>query len=80
MTRAKQPREKPPAAVPAGVNALLSRAQVLAALGGISERQLAYMLAKGEFPKHDCSIGRRPMWTTALINGWIAEQANARRP
>jgi hypothetical protein len=79
-TRAKAPKQKPPAAVPAGVNALMSRAQVLTALGGISARQLAYMIARDEFPGPDQSIGRCPRWTIETFNAWVSERSHARRP
>ena len=60
------------APLPAACEALLSRPQVLAALGGISPRKLASMLSSGEFPKPDTRIGDLPRWWSRTVNGWIA--------
>lgn len=69
-TKARQ-LSRSPAPVPAACNALLSRDQVAAALGGISPRMLSILLSTGEFPQADLHIGRLPRWKTSTVNAWI---------
>jgi hypothetical protein len=69
-----KPKGSAPAAapLPPGCDALLSRAQVRFALGGISERKLDGMLSAGEMPPPDDHIGNRPRWHVATFNAWLA--------
>lgn len=72
-TRNRKPtsaRESP--VLPTSLDALLSRAQVQAALGGITGRGLSKYIAGGEFPRPDTYLGKYPRWRTSTVNAWIA--------
>lgn len=71
--RATRTERVRPADLPAGLNALLRRADVAVALG-TSLRSFAEMLATGTFPKGTVYPGTgQPRWTVAEVNAWIAE-------
>ena len=59
--------------LPPGVDAALSKAQVIAALA-ISPRKFAAMLSTGEFPRAEFYVGDLPRWICSGFNAWVAEQ------
>ncbi len=75
--RGKKPRGEPPQ-LPSGCEALLTKAQICAALG-VSLRTLQGMVSGGEFPREDLRLGVLPRWRVRTLNAWIEEKAGGRR-
>lgn len=63
---------------PAGGGTLLSKRQVCAALGDISDDTLDRMVKREQFPK-PLRIGRSPKWTDGDVHAFIAARDAARR-
>lgn len=62
---------RPPATPPAGAESLMSLAQIGAALG-VSGRKVEKMVAAGEYPPADTSIGNLRRWRVGTHNAWLA--------
>lgn len=67
-------KTKRPVQVPAGVEQLLGRQQLAAALG-VSTRQMDKMVGASEFPGPDLRIGSSPRWRASSVNRWIELQS-----
>jgi len=57
--------------LPASVIGLLNARQVCEALGGVSPRKFASMLARGDFPRADKRVGKSPRWSVEVVNEWV---------
>lgn len=79
MKTKEKPRARPaPAAIlPPGVNAVLTPAQVCAAIQ-CSPETLRRLVRNGEFPASESPEGRDPRWRLSTVNGWI-DQTYGRR-
>lgn len=62
--------------LPASCEALLTTAQIAAAMG-VTARHVQAMLSAGKFPECDLRIGRLPRWKVSTWNQWIASQGRA---
>jgi predicted DNA-binding transcriptional regulator AlpA len=60
--------------IPPGCEALLSNAQVAAALS-VSVRKVQEMISAGEFPRCDFRIGDSPRWRVGTVNAWVEARA-----
>jgi predicted DNA-binding transcriptional regulator AlpA len=70
-------KAKSPAPLPAGCEALLSRAQICVALG-MSMRKFQGMLSAGEFPRADLRLGGNPRWRVATLNAWVEARCSSK--
>jgi predicted DNA-binding transcriptional regulator AlpA len=56
--------------LPPGVDALLDKAQVCAAVG-VCRRTLDGMISAGEFPGADTTIASGRRWRVSTFNAWV---------
>jgi predicted DNA-binding transcriptional regulator AlpA len=59
--------------LPAGVDAILTINQLVAAIG-YSRRKIDQLIATDPGLKPDGYIGRNPRWRVATVNSWIESQ------
>lgn len=67
-TKAAKLRAAP--AIPTGCEAMMSRADVAAALR-ISVRHLDAMIGASEYPRPDTHLGRAPRWRRVTHDAWV---------
>lgn len=73
---APAPQARPPVALPASCDVLLSSRQVCAALGGISRRTFGKLLSDGTFPRADTRLGALPRWWSRSVNAWMESRCS----
>jgi hypothetical protein len=69
----KRGEPSPPAPVPIGAEALLSKDRI-AELLGVTTRMVEMMVSAGEYPAPDLRVGRLPRWRTLTHNGWVQQR------
>lgn len=74
MSQAKA-RELP--ALPSSCEALMTVAQIAAALG-VTTRQVHLMLSAGKYPPCDVRIGRLARWKVSTHNRWLESQCGTK--
>lgn len=69
----RTPREpKPVVPLPDGADCLLSKDQVVASLGWVSERHFWRMVSSGSFPRPCTRAVGKPRWRLSVVRAWIA--------
>lgn len=63
-------------AIPANCEAMMSRADIAAALR-VSVRHLDAMIGVEEYPKPDTHLGRAPRWRRETHDRWVRQRCGA---